>query len=74
MLSAITPDRRRNLRVIEAKNLRLCRTAAEAAARMWEYRGEFLTDERGRRRPDKMFRHLRRVDYLRQHKDRLSAH
>jgi hypothetical protein len=69
---AITPDRRR-LWVIEAKNLRLCRTAAEAAARMWEYRGDLVTDERGRRRPDKMLRHLRRVNYLREHKERLRA-
>jgi hypothetical protein len=68
----VTPDRRR-LWVIEAKNLRLCRTAAEAAARMWEYRGDFVSDERGRQRPDKMLRHLRRVDYLRQYKERLPA-
>ncbi len=69
---AITPDRTR-VWVIEAKNLRLCRSEAEAASRMYEYRGDLVTDERGRQRPDEMLRHLRRVGYLRQHKDRLVA-
>jgi hypothetical protein len=69
---AITPDRKR-VRVIEAKNLRLCRSEAEAASRMFEYRGNLVTDERGRQRPDKMLRHLRRVGYLRRYKDRLVA-
>jgi hypothetical protein len=69
---AITPDRTR-VWVIEAKNLRLCRSETEAASRMSEYRGDLVTDERGRQRPDKMLRHLRRVGYLRQHKDRLVA-
>ena len=58
---------------MEAKNLRLCRTEAEDAARMVEYRGDLVIDERGRQRPDKMLRHLRRVGYLRQYRDRLPA-
>jgi hypothetical protein len=68
---AITPDRKR-VWVIEAKNLRLCRSESEAASRMYEYRGDFIADEQGRQRPDKMLRHLRRVRYLRQHRDRLA--
>ncbi len=69
---AITPGRTR-VWVIEAKNLRLCRSESEAASRMSEYRGDLVTDGQGQQRPDKMLRHLRRVSYLRQHKDRLIA-
>jgi hypothetical protein len=69
---AITPDRTR-VWVVEAKNLRLCRSEAEAASRMWEYRGDFITDRQGRPRPDKMLRHLKRVAYLRQYRKRLLA-
>ena len=57
--------------VIEAKNLRLCRTETEIAARMTEYRGKMRKDRRGRDKPDKMLRHLNRVRYLRQHAELL---
>ncbi len=53
--------------VIEAKNLRLCRTESEVAARMTEYRGQSRTDRKGVERPDKMLRHLNRVRHLRHH-------
>lgn len=62
---AVSPDRHR-VWVIEAKNLRLCRTEAEVAARFSEYRGRMIQDSRGRDKPDKMLRHIRRVQYLRQ--------
>lgn len=62
---AVSPDRQR-VWVIEAKNLRLCRTEAEVAARLSEYRGRMIQDSRGRDKPDKMLRHIRRVQYLRQ--------
>ena len=52
--------------MIEAKNLRLCRTEAEVAARLSEYRGKMIQDSRGRDKPDKMLRHIRRVQHLRQ--------
>lgn len=52
--------------VIEAKNLRLCRTETEVASRMSEYRGATRTDGKGKEKPDKMLRHLRRVRYLRE--------
>lgn len=67
---AVSTDRKR-VWAIEAKNLRLCRTEAETVARMTQYRGTMITDHRGRQRPDKMLRHIRRVQYLRQHRERL---
>jgi len=63
---AISADNRR-VWVIEAKDLRFCRTEAEVSARMSEYRGRITRDDGGRERPDKMLRHLRRVQFLRQH-------
>lgn len=52
--------------VIEAKNLRLCRTEAEVAARLSEYRGRMVVkDSKGREKPDKLLRHIRRIEYLR---------
>jgi hypothetical protein len=68
---AITPDRKR-VWVIEAKNLRLCRTETEVASRMSEYRGALITDSKGRSKPDKMLRHVRRVKYLRLHTEALA--
>lgn len=53
--------------VIEAKNLRFCRTESEIAARMTEYKGVMLQDRHGKEKPDKMLRHLNRVRYLREH-------
>lgn len=57
--------------VVEAKNLRLCRTESEVAARMTEYRGKMRKDSQGRDTPDKMLRHLNRVRYLRNYAERL---
>jgi hypothetical protein len=57
--------------VIEAKNLRLCRTEPEVASRLSEYRGRTLVDSKGRERPDKLLRHLRRVEYLRANRQAL---
>ena len=51
--------------IVEVKNLRLCRTSYEIASRIAEYRGEEVIDRRGRKRPDKLLRHIRRVNYLR---------
>ncbi len=48
--------------VIEAKDLKLCRTLGEVARRLSSYRGQ--TDDKGR--PDSLLRHLRRVSYLRE--------
>lgn len=56
--------------VIEAKNLRLCRSETEVAARLSEYRGRMVKDSKGREKPDKLLRHIRRIQYLR---DRLPA-
>lgn len=62
---AVSSDRRR-VWVIEAKNLRLCRTEVEVAARLSEYRGRLVKDSKGREKPDKLLRHIRRVQYLRE--------
>jgi hypothetical protein len=53
----------RQIWVIEAKDLKLCRTLGETTRRLSEYRGE--TDSHGK--PDKLLRHLRRVEYLQMH-------
>lgn len=68
---AITQARDR-VYVIEAKDLRLCRTETEAAARMSEYRGRTIRDSKGREKPDKMLRHIRRVQYLRDRADAIA--
>lgn len=49
--------------VVEAKDLKLCRTLGEIARRLAEYRG--LNDHKNK--PDALLRHLRRVDYVRRH-------
>jgi hypothetical protein len=69
---ALSPDRCR-VWVIEARNLRLCRTEAEVAARLSEYRGRMIRDSKDREKPDRMLRHIRRVEYMRQRRDRLCA-
>jgi hypothetical protein len=69
---AVGRDRRR-VWVIEAKNLRLCRTETEVASRLSEYRGRANRDRNGRERPDKMLRHIRRVGYLRAHASALCS-
>lgn len=58
--------------IIEAKNIRLCRTETEVAARMTEYRGQSRPDKNGVERPDKMLRHLNRVRHIRNHTEKLS--
>lgn len=68
---AITEARDR-VYAIEAKDLRLCRTETEAAARMSEYRGRTVQDSKGREKPDKMLRHIRRVQYLRDRADAIA--
>lgn len=69
---AVSHDKRRLL-VIEAKNLRLCRTETEIASRMSEYRGRVHRDKKGRETPDKMLRHIRRVEFMRAHASRLCS-
>jgi len=59
--------------VIEAKNLKLCRTEAEVTARMSDYAGNMVEDSKGKQRPDKLLKHLRRVAYLREKADLLAA-
>jgi hypothetical protein len=55
----------RRVWVIEAKNLRLCRTEIEIASRLVEYRGRMNRHRNGRETPDKMLRHIRRVEFMR---------
>jgi hypothetical protein len=69
---AVSTDNAR-LWVIEAKDLRFCRTEAEVSARISEYRGRMVLDKKRREKPDKMLRHIRRVNYLRQRRDRVCA-
>ena len=59
---AFSPDGK-HAWVIEAKDIKLCRTLSETARRLSEYRG--LTLPNGK--PDNLLRHLNRVAYVRQH-------
>jgi hypothetical protein len=59
---AITPDGTRAW-IVEAKDLKLCRTIGETARRLSEYEGKLHANGK----PDKMLRHLRRVEYARIH-------
>lgn len=54
--------------VIEAKDIRFCRTLNETTSRLSEYRGQ--TDAKGRR--DNLRKHLDRVDYVRSHREDLA--
>src|SRR5438270_12326106 len=63
---AVSKDKKR-VWVIEAKNLKLCRTEIEVASRLSNYRGEL--DKKGK--PDDLLKHLRRVKYLRDRRDKL---
>lgn len=58
----ISPDRTR-VWVIEAKDLKMCRTLGETARRLSEYQGK--TKSNGK--PDNLMKHLTRVDYVRKH-------
>jgi hypothetical protein len=49
--------------VVEAKDLKMCRTLGEAARRLSEYQGKLT--KKGK--PDKLLRHLQRVAYIRNH-------
>jgi hypothetical protein len=69
---AVSRDKRR-VWVIEAKNLRLCRTETEIASRMSEYRGRIQRDKKGREVRDKMLKHIRRVEFMRTHANRLCS-
>lgn len=53
--------------VCEAKDLKMCRTLGEAASRLSEYRGRVLKNGK----PDKLLRHLQRVEYIRGHSAQL---
>ena len=63
---ALTKDKKRAW-VIEAKDMRLCRTEVEVAARLSDFRGRMLRDSKGREKPDKLLRHIRRVEFMRSH-------
>ncbi len=59
--------------IIEAKNLSMCRSESEAAARVSEYLGRKTLNRKGKMVPDKMLRHITRVQYLRERRDKLVA-
>lgn len=54
--------------VIEAKDIRFCRTLGETTSRLSEYRGQ--VDAKGRR--DNLRKHLDRVEYVRAHRKDLA--
>lgn len=58
----ISPDRTR-VWVIEAKDLKMCRTLGETARRLSEYQGKPKTNGK----PDNLMKHLTRVAYVRKH-------
>lgn len=68
---AISPSRH-HVFVIEAKNLKLCRTEVEVTARMSDYAGKMRSDSKGNEKPDRLLRHIRRVQYVRARAERLA--
>ncbi len=61
-VDVLAVDRNQNtVWVVEAKDIKSCRTIGEAARRLSEYQG--LPDKNGK--PDKLLRHLNRVTYIR---------
>ena len=58
----ISPDRTR-VWVIEAKDLKMCRTLGETARRLSEYQGK----PKSNGKPDNLMKHLTRVEYVRKH-------
>jgi hypothetical protein len=63
---AVSSDRRR-VWVLEAKDLKLCRTQGEAARRLSAYRGVLKPNGK----PDELLKHLQRVSFVRANADRL---
>lgn len=63
---ALSPDGSRAW-IVEAKDLKLCRTIGETARRLTDYEGRMVAGK-----PDKMLRHLRRVAYARVHAEDLA--
>ncbi len=59
----VIAEDRRHVWVIEAKDIKLCRTLGETARRLSDYRGLLRRDGK----PDKLLRHLDRVAYIRKH-------
>lgn len=57
-----SPDQTR-VWVIEAKDLKMCRTLGETARRLSEYQGK----PKSNGKPDNLMKHLARVDYIRKH-------
>ena len=53
--------------VIEAKDIKLCRTLSETARRLSEYRGVPRHDNK----PDNLMRHLKRAAHIREHAEAL---
>ena len=56
--------------ILEAKNLRLCRNERETASRLSEYRGELQETKRGPK-PDKLLKHLTRVQHIKLNSQRI---
>ena len=63
----VVADRKR-VWVCEAKDLKMCRTLGEVASRLSEYRGQIMKNGK----PDKLLRHLKRVEYLRTNASQLA--
>ncbi|MBY0303225.1 hypothetical protein, partial [Sphingomonas ginsenosidimutans] len=61
-------DDRKHVWVIEAKDIKLCRTLAETARRLSEYRGVPRHDGK----PDNLMRHLKRAAHVRAHAEALA--
>ncbi|MFT4277548.1 MAG: hypothetical protein QM576_14435 [Rhodopseudomonas sp.] len=63
----VVSENGRSVWICEAKDLKLCRTLGEAAQRLSDYRGQI-----SKGKPDKLLRHLNRVDYFRRNSSQLA--
>lgn len=55
--------------VCEAKDLKLCRTLGEIASRLSEYQGRVVNGK-----PDKLLRHIQRVNYIRANTEKVGRY
>ena len=58
--------------VLEAKNLKFCHTTGEVASLLSDYSGGTIPTSKNKLKPDRLKRHLDRVEFLQRHRERLA--
>lgn len=58
--------------VLEAKNLKFCHTTGEVASLLSDYSGCTIPTSKNKLKPDRLKRHLDRVEFIQRHRERLA--